>query len=193
MKLSAAVLSGGASSRMGRDKAWVEVDGRPLIVRSLEMLSSLGLDEILISGRRGTDYSAFGLPVLFDARPGCGPLGGIERALDAAVYPMVLILAVDLPLMTSTFLRKLTSHCHGLTGAIPMLNGRLEPLAAVYPKRCLLTARNCLAESRIAARHFGQICVSEGALRIYEVQPVDSQCFVNCNSPSDLPDQRNVT
>ena len=101
MTFSAVILAGGESRRMGRDKAWVEVGGESLIARALVLVRELGLPEVFISGRAGTDYSSMRYPVLFDLEPGCGPLGGIERALQAANSPLLLVLAVDLPGMTA--------------------------------------------------------------------------------------------
>ena len=97
MQLGAVILAGGESKRMGRDKAWVEFSGRPLIAHAVDKITALGVREIFISGRAGQDFSAWKLPVLFDLEPGFGPLGGIERALheiafeptrDAALLPL---------------------------------------------------------------------------------------------------------
>src|SRR3972149_4484685 len=84
MSFSAVILAGGQSSRMGRDKAWIEVAGQPMLAGALNLARNLGAREVFISGRAGADYSAFHCPVLFDLEPGLGPLGGIERALRVA-------------------------------------------------------------------------------------------------------------
>src|SRR5262245_36649817 len=136
MNFSAVILAGGRSRRMGRDKAWLEVEGQPLLVRQVRIVRALNPAEIFISGRAGENYSALNCPVLLDREPGFGPLGGIERALQTAGSPLVLVLAVDLPYMTTDFLRKLCGECEGDIGAVPQLNGQFEPLAAIYPKRC---------------------------------------------------------
>src|SRR5687768_5891466 len=101
MNLSAVILAGGESRRMGQDKAWLNVDGVPLISRALAIVRELAIDEIFISGRSGQDYSTFGCPVLEDLRPDLGPLGGIERSLAASTASAVLVQAVDLPRMNS--------------------------------------------------------------------------------------------
>src|SRR5689334_8147321 len=93
MNLSAVILAGGESRRMGKDKAWLEVGGQPLLARALSTVRRAGIKEIFISGRSGTDYSVLRCPVLFDREPGCGPLSGIERALEVASAPLVLVLA----------------------------------------------------------------------------------------------------
>ena len=167
---------------MGRGQG----EGFPLIPTEFHCEVVSGVQEVLISGRAGTDYSTLGCPVLFDLEPGCGPLGGIERALAAATAPLVLVLAVDLPGITAAFLRKLAAHCDPLTGAVPQLRGELEPLAAIYPKRCHVIARDCLLKFRRAARDFADACLREQAVRTLAVSGTDARCFGNWNSPVDV-------
>jgi molybdopterin-guanine dinucleotide biosynthesis protein A len=186
INLSAVILAGGQSSRMGRDKAWVEFDGQPLIHRALDAVRSSGITEIFVSGRAGTDYSILRCPVLLDLESGLGPLSGIERALDTTEASLMLVLAVDLPRMTAGFLQGLVGHCEPLTGVIPKLKERLEPLAAVYPKRCRFIARDCLLKRRLAARDFAEACLRERAVRTFVVPRADRSCFDNWNSPSDI-------
>jgi len=186
MNLSAVILAGGESRRMGKDKAWLEVGGQPLLARAVSTVRDSGIEEILISGRAGTDYSALRCPVLLDLEPGCGPLSGIERAFEATGAPLLLVLAVDLPNMTAAFLRKLAGRCDPLTGAVPKLSGQLEPLAAIYPKRCRFIALDCLLKCRRAARDFADACLREHAIRTFSVARADIGCFENWNSPGDI-------
>jgi molybdopterin-guanine dinucleotide biosynthesis protein A len=187
MKLSAVILAGGESRRMGRDKAWLEKDGLPLLACAVATVRELGVEEIYISGREAVDYSALRLPVLHDLQPGLGPLGGIERALRETAAPLLLVLAVDLAQMTSACLKSLVSHCDDLTGAVPKLNGDLEPLAAIYPRRCHGIAANCITQAYRAARNFAKACHRERAVRFVPIAPVFAACFANWNSPADLP------
>jgi len=186
LALSAVILAGGASSRMGRDKAWVESAGKPLIQLAVEKVRELGIQEIFISGRADGDYRALHLPVLFDLEPGFGPLGGIERGLRHCSQPLLLVLAVDLPHMSVAFLRKLVTQCDRLTGAVPRLRGELDPLAAVYPKRCHAFAFSAITKAQLAAHDFVTACVREHAVRLFSVSPADTPCFVNCNTPADV-------
>jgi len=188
MNLSAVILAGGESSRMGRDKAWVELDGQRLIVRALRTVRELGVMEVFISGRADTDYCKLHCSVLLDLEVGSGPLAGIERALDAAHAPLTLVLAVDLPRMTAEFLHKLATKCDPLTGVIPKLGGRLEPLAAIYPRRCHFIALDCFLKFRLAAQDFADACRREHAVRTFPVARKDAHCFDNWNSPSDITD-----
>jgi len=186
MNLSAVILAGGESRRMGHDKAWLEVGGQSLLARAVSAVRGSGIEEILISGRAGADYSALRCPVLLDRELGCGPLSGIERALEAARAPLLLALAVDLPNMTSAFLRQLAERCDPLTGVVPKLKGQLEPLAAIYPKRCRSIALDCLVNGQRAARDFADACLREHAVRTFAVPPADRRCFENWNRPTDV-------
>jgi molybdopterin-guanine dinucleotide biosynthesis protein A len=171
---------------MGRDKAWLTVDGEPLIVRALNTVKRAGAKEVFISARVEADYSMFRERVLVDFQPGCGPLSGIERALNASASPLVVILAVDLPHMTAEFLQRLIASCNEGIGIVPELNGKLEPLAAIYPKRCHAIAAELIAQGRYAARDFAETCLGEGAVRSVAVDGSDLGCFSNWNSPADI-------
>jgi len=193
MECSALILAGGESRRMGRDKAWLELDGRPLIERAVERLRRLGIREILISGRAGEDYSALNCPVLLDRAPGLGPLGGIERGLRECTTHMLLVLAVDLPRMSPAFLIKMQQASDHLIGVVPELNGRLEPLAAIYPQRCHTLALAALARAQLSVRDFATACLRDQAVRIYPVTERDAPEFLNWNRPDDFVPDRDRT
>src|SRR5262245_38669006 len=92
-----AILTGGASTRMGRDKATdVEVDGRPLVRCVADALVAAGADEVLAIGGDAGKLAAAGLDVVPDAHPGEGPLGGILTALRRARNDTVVVLSCDL-------------------------------------------------------------------------------------------------
>ena len=186
MQFSAVILAGGKSKRMGRDKAWVEFGGKPLVQLAVEKVRELGIQEIFISGRAGEDYAALKCPVLFDLEPGFGPLGGIERGLCECSSPLLLVLAVDLPQMSPALLARMQHSCDRLTGIVPKLNGELEPLAAIYPKRCHTLAFGAIARAKYSARDFAEACVRERAVKAFAVSRSDAPAFLNCNRPGDL-------
>jgi hypothetical protein len=88
-----------------------------------------------------------GCRVLTDRFPGAGPLAGIEAALDASTSPLLLVLAVDMPGMSADVLQQLIGQCAKTTGVIPLVDGIIEPLAAVYPKSALPLVADLLAKS----------------------------------------------
>jgi molybdopterin-guanine dinucleotide biosynthesis protein A len=187
MNFDAVILAGGKSSRMGRDKAWLEIDGQSLLARQIGLARETGAAEIFISGRAETDYSAFGCRVLEDKYPDAGPLAGIERALVASTSPLLLVLAVDLPEMNVEFLRGLSSNCSNNFGAIPRINENLEPLVAFYPKPAHPLAETLLRAGNNTVATFAEDCVQSGLARFVELAASEAKYFTNLNSPFDLP------
>jgi molybdopterin-guanine dinucleotide biosynthesis protein A len=171
---------------MGRDKAWVHAGGRPLIVRTLDTLRDAGIREIFISGRSDADYTPLGCPVLFDLEPGLGPLGGIERGLCCCTSPLLLVVAVDMARLSGEFLRGLVGRADRFTGVVPQCGNRLEPLAAIYPRRCHPFAFNRILTGSRAARDFATDCMREGAVRRWRLPPALIPCLASCNHPQDL-------
>jgi len=187
MKFSAVILAGGKSSRMGRDKAWLTLDGQTLLARQIAMVRKLRPVELFISGRSDTDYSTLGSPVLTDEFADAGPLAGIAAGLEAASAPLVLVLAVDMPDMTSAALRQLLRQCASGTGVVPRVNRRLEPLAAFYPKVAASIAVDLLKRQLRAVRTFAEHCNQAGLVAVQDAAEADWKCFANWNSPADLP------
>ena len=187
MNFSAVILAGGQSRRMGRDKAWLPLDGRPLLARQIELVRELGSSEVFISGRADADYASFDCPVLTDRFADAGPLAGIERALDRATAPLVLVLAVDLPRMTDLMLQRLLAECSPGIGVVPRVNRNLEPLAALYPKAAQSIAVDLLQSGVRAVRRFAEHCEQAGLVRFLDLETEALPCFSNWNRPEDIP------
>jgi len=187
MKFSAVILAGGKSSRMGCDKAWLPLDGQPLLAQQIAVVRKLKPVELFISGRAATDYSSLGCPVLTDEFADAGPLAGIAAGLQAASTPLVLVLAVDMPDMTSVALRRLLERCTPGVGIVPRLNHGVEPLAAYYPKAAAPLAVDLLKRQLRAVRTFAEQCKQAGLVAVHDAGEADWKCFANWNSPADLP------
>ncbi|HEV2692739.1 MAG TPA: molybdenum cofactor guanylyltransferase [Verrucomicrobiae bacterium] len=190
MNFSAVILAGGKSSRMGCDKAFIEIAGQTLLTRHIQLVRTAGAREIVISGRAETDYSAFGLPVLQDSFPDAGPLAGIHSALQATTSPLLLVLAVDLPAMTADFLQTLTAGCSENTGVVPSIKENLEPLAAIYPKAALPLATSLLAQNSLTVKNFARQCEQAGLISFIDLPDSATEFFLNCNSPGELESLR---
>ena len=186
MNFSAVILAGGKSSRMGRDKARLEVGGQTLLARQIQLVRETGATEVLLSSRAETDYAEFGCRVLPDKYSGAGPLAGIERALNAANSHRLLVLAVDLPEMKADFLKRLLANCSENAGIIPRLNGNIEPLAAIYPKSSHPLIEVLLRDGNNAVVNFASLSVESGTARFLELSVDDARHFTNWNSPADL-------
>jgi molybdopterin-guanine dinucleotide biosynthesis protein A len=174
--LSAFLLAGGASSRMGRDKALIEFEGKPLLVRLATMLRSLAGDVTILApaGR----YESFGYKVLPDRRANCGPLSGIETALRHSGHPWVLILACDLAHVTPEWLATVASHARP---GLDVITSGDNPLCALWNISALPAVSAALDSGQFRVRSLVASLKSENLI------PPDPGILANWNRPEDLP------
>ena len=184
---AAVLLAGGRSSRMGRDKASVVIAGQPLWQRQLTTLRDTGAQELFISGKLDGPYAGSGIEIVVDSSPGHGPLAGIEAALRHAVQPLLLVLAIDLPAMTSTFLADLMRRASvSDLGIVPRTDQWFEPLAAAYPRACLPLVEECLRGEDHSMQHFVREAVARNLLEERPLTLAEQTLFRNLNAPEDL-------
>jgi molybdopterin-guanine dinucleotide biosynthesis protein A len=186
MNFSAVILAGGQSQRMGRDKAWLLLEGTSLLARQIHLVRKLGPTEIFISGRAGTDYGSLDCSVLHDRFEAAGPLAGIERALDTTAAPLLLVLAVDMPRMNFSQLQLLIAQCTEDCGRVSRVRNRIEPLASVYPRAALSLATGLLEEGRNAVTHFAERCVELKLAAFIDLPEEHASRFENWNTPADM-------
>lgn len=180
---AAVLLAGGRSTRMGRDKAALIIEGEPLWQRQLAKLRALSPHELFISGRADGPYAGAGVEIIEDAVPGLGPLGGIAAALRRAESPLVLILAIDLPAMTAKFLASLLPDSRPV---VPQNARYFEPLAAVYPRAALSIAEDHLRADDRSLQWFVDRLVAEELAQVRILTKSEALLFHNANEPRDL-------
>ncbi|HYN14768.1 MAG TPA: molybdenum cofactor guanylyltransferase [Terriglobales bacterium] len=180
------VLAGGRSSRMGTDKAFLELNGRTLLARALDLLHAL-TPEVCIVGP-ASRFAAYG-PVVEDTYAGRGPLAGIHAALSASATELNLILAVDLPLVTESLLRFIVERAHASDAlvTVPRIAGGYQPLCAVYRRAFAPLAQAALegGKNKIDA------LFAATTTRILEESELSrfafsAAMFENLNTPEDL-------
>ncbi len=181
MSLAAVLLAGGRSTRMGRDKALLDWQGRPLWQVQLDKLRELKPERLLLSCRREQSLQpGDDAEVVHDAEHADdGPLGAITRCLEFVQMPL-LVLAVDMPWMTTEFLQeKLTPgrFYHGAHG--------FEALAAVYVPAMLPAMQEALRERRLALQRVIGACVQLGLAESVEVDASIAALFRNANTPDE--------
>jgi molybdopterin-guanine dinucleotide biosynthesis protein A len=143
VRLDAFLLAGGRSTRMGRDKATLAVEGRTFLDRVADAVRPLACS-VSVVGRVEATSGLTGVP---DGRPGFGPLAGIETALAHATTPAAIVVACDLPLISTALVELLVARSREAPGAIVVTedaDGRLAPLCGVYPKAALEEAGRLL-------------------------------------------------
>ena len=183
--LSAVVLAGGRSTRMGRPKATLEFAGIPLWLRQVALAQSLGTRDIMISS--GPDWSPERGPwkVVSDRVPGKGPLGGLQAALDSMSTEWLLVLAVDMPDMTQDFLERLVAFAR-TRGVVPLVDGFYQGLAAIYPRTMRGIVDEALGgEDRSLQALVGR-ALEMGLVDAMPVADADKPLFRNLNRPEDF-------
>ena len=145
--LSAAILVGGHSTRMGRDKAFLQLDRQTFIGHLAQELS--GCREVFISTCEERDYSDTGLKVLVDERKDFGPMEGIRQALRHASTNHVFICAVDMPLFRREMMECLANRISPEDDACVFLDGeRVHPLCGIYSTTALPFMEKLMAAKR---------------------------------------------
>ena len=158
MNFSAVILAGGKSSRMGRDKAFLEIGGQPLLARQIEAARAAGATEVFISGSRGCGLFGVRLPCAERQFSRCRSARGHRSGTGGRNQPLLLVLAVDLPEMNVDFCRPLSTYCKPNAGAVPRIGNELEPLVAFYPKAAQSLAVTLLSENSNAVKYFARCC-----------------------------------
>ena len=160
------VLAGGRSTRMGRDKALLELAGEPLVRHAVRKLSRLTLEVHILSDR--PELAGFA-PLVPDRHQGCGPVGGMEAALTHTRHDWVLVLPVDMPFLPTALLERWTRS----VVEAPTARAALFAVEGVpQPALCMLHRDLApLIESAIKAGRFKlypmfEVAASELALKL---------------------------
>jgi molybdopterin-guanine dinucleotide biosynthesis protein A len=170
---------------MGSDKAFLQLGGRSLLSRALDLARDITPDVRIVGDPE--KFAAFGT-VVPDIYPDRGPLGGIHAALLASSADRSLILAVDLPFIPESFLRYLITEAQSSDAIVtaPAAGGHFHPLCAVYRKAFVPAAERALAEGRNKL----DALISEVPARVISEEELsaagfDSAIFRNLNTPKE--------
>jgi len=187
--ISIAIQAGGESRRMGEEKALLPFIGIPLIQRVINRVESLG-DELLITTNRPQSYQKFNLPLVEDLLPGHGALGGLYTALSVAHFPVVIVVACDMPFVNAEILalaiRELQSNEADVV--IPETTKGYEPFHAVYRRaNCLPAIQRALdgGERRLIS-WFPEVkirVIPESVRKQYDPQQI---AFINLNTRDEF-------
>jgi molybdopterin-guanine dinucleotide biosynthesis protein A len=186
MNISAVLLAGGESRRMGRDKATLEFRGKPLWQIQLELLRKLKPREIFVSARTDPSWRPPDATFVQDDRPSRGPLSGLAAALRKVQSSHLLALAIDMPFMTEKYLRSLCHQIEEGCGIVAMIGGRAEPLAAIYPAEAHVDLAAALSGNNYSLQSLTKALVNAGKLRVVVVAREEEQLFRNLNEPADV-------
>ncbi|UCC64300.1 MAG: molybdenum cofactor guanylyltransferase [Anaerolineae bacterium] len=184
--ISGLILAGGQSRRMGANKAFLRVGGRPIIERVIEQVALVS-QEILLLTNAPDEYAHLGYPTVPDVFPDQGSLIGIYSGLKAASHPLALVVACDMPFLDASLLRYMISLAPGHDAVVPRTEQGVEPLHALYSQACLPAMEGLLQRNDLKVIAFySQVRVRY--VEQEEIETLDPQhlSFFNVNSPADL-------
>ncbi|MDX2226673.1 MAG: molybdenum cofactor guanylyltransferase [Verrucomicrobiae bacterium] len=184
MNFSGAIVCGGFSTRMGREKALIAKDGLTLLERQVRLLKSLGAGEVLICCRREQNFRQRDCLTVFDTQDRIGPLAGIHSALENSRHDLTLCLAVDMPFLTADFLRPLLNQYP--EGFIPRRGDMYEPLCALYQKNFLPVLRQQILQGQFRLQVLAGLYVSRFQIESPMTPVHQDKYFFNLNTPEKL-------
>jgi molybdenum cofactor guanylyltransferase len=186
LPVSAIIQAGGQSRRMGRDKALIDYQGRPIIAHVIDTLRALTDDLVVISNRADL-YSSFGARVVPDYDPPCGPLGGIAAGLRAMTAEVAIVVACDMPFLNVNLLRWLIDLADGYDVVVPQSGAEYEPLHGIYRRDCYHPiVRRIEQGQRRVISFFADVRLRPVPEAEWRVLDPAGRSLINLNTPDDL-------
>lgn len=184
--VTAVILCGGKSTRMGRDKALIKIAGRPLVQHAADELCQI-FQKVFINTNTPLAYEGFGLPIVTDREAQWGALAGIDAAFAAATTPWIFALACDMPLVDSRVIEHvLAAATEDAAVVVPHGHGFHQPFHAAYGP----LARRALEQWRgrpLTIHHFLKEVpvIAIGEEEMQKVAP-GLECLLQANKPEEL-------
>jgi len=186
MQYGGIILAGGRNSRMKRNKAWVDVGGKPIVVSILREMETMGIKVILVTNAP-EEYAFLKVDMVSDLIPAQGPLSGIHAGLLSSTCQYNLVVACDMPFFKRELGATLLAQHDDFDAVVPLVRNRPEPLLAVY-RRSVYTqiealfakgVRRCTALLPEISVHYVRESELQGIVDV-------DKAFFNVNTPADL-------
>jgi molybdenum cofactor guanylyltransferase len=186
MAVAGVVLCGGTGTRMGRDKALLEIRGQPLVRLVAERLAACADPILLASGRRPR-FGHLPYKEVADAVPGAGPLSGLVAGLSASPHDLLIVAAVDMPFVSPDVFRLLIRMHSSEHAVLPVTDDGLQPLHAVYHRSALQTLTDALRRGEYGLREaVTGLELREVTKKEWEAIDAGGRFAVNLNTQEDL-------
>ena len=178
--ISALILAGGKSRRMGRDKGLLKYQGKSLCGHIIEAVAPCCSELFIVT--KHPEYARFGIPLLTDNYSNKGPLAGIEAGLMASSKLYQLVLSCDMPLLSSTILKKLCVQASD-TKTICHFNDqdRIQPLPGLYPTNLVSILQKSIHENQLSLSGF----LKNQACQAIDLTAQEKKQLLNINNLSD--------
>jgi molybdopterin-guanine dinucleotide biosynthesis protein A len=186
MKVSAVLLAGGESRRMGEDKATLVFCGKHMWQIQLGLLRKLEPREIFVSARTDPAWRPNDVQFVPDDPPSRGPLSGLAASLVRMCSSHLLAFAIDMPFVSESYLRYLCDQIAPGCGVLPKIDNRAEPLAAVYPREAIDDFHAAMSGADFSLQRLTSRLIKSGKLRPITVMRHERHLFRNLNDPARL-------
>ena len=187
--MTAIILAGGRSSRLGQNKALQTMEGKSLIQRVIDRLAILST-EIIIVTARGEEIpcsSTLSVRTVADVYTESGPLAGIYSGLRASTCPRAIVVGCDTPFLNVNLLDYMSRISSTFDAVVPRIEDNVEPLCAVYSRNCLASIQRLLEENNLRVNNLYTM-VKVRYLGEDEIDRYDPKrlSFFNVNTEADL-------
>ena len=184
--MTGVILAGGKSTRIGTNKAFLSINGQRIIDRIIDIFRDV-FDDIIIVTNNPIEYLHLDLKIVTDIIPKKGALGGIYTGLFYATSQHIFVTACDMPFINKGFIEYVISKAENFDVVVPCSDDGLQPLHAVYSKRCQNHIEAAIQSNRLKIKDiYSKVRVKE--ISTEEIRHFDPQqsLFFNINYPDDL-------
>jgi len=180
VKITAIILAGGKSSRMGEDKGLMLFNGKPMIKYIIEVIKPL-VDKVIIISNN-TDYEQFGYEVCQDIIKEKGPIAGIYTGLKYSKTTKNIVLSCDVPFVNTEVIKLLIGKSENADVVIPEKGNRTHQLIGMYDQSCIDTFKDELDKDQLKLK----IAIEKLNYKVVDVNHIDEKIFNNINSKNDI-------
>jgi len=184
--MTAIILAGGNSIRMGQNKAFVPIDGVPIITRIHTLLTEL-FDEVIIITNQNDLFKNLDSRIYADLLPDKGALGGLYTGVFFSRFDYSFCVACDMPFIKRSLVQFLIRNTDNADAVVPRTSDGLQPLHAIYSKRCLDAMRRVIDQGKYKIIDFYNLVkvkILEESDFLY-LDPL-KESFMNVNTPEEL-------
>lgn len=192
MQICGVILAGGKSSRMGKNKALLDINGKPVIEIIKSELSTC-TDQVIIISNQPEEYQFLQVPIYSDRYPGEGPLAGIESALYHVDTEWFFITACDMPFIQAEVFQYLYEQSSGYDAVVPIYEGQIHPLSSLYHRSVLPVIQQQLnKQQRQVKSFFDLICVNY--VKDFNLpKTILDRHFFNMNRPEEYQQAKSIS
>jgi molybdopterin-guanine dinucleotide biosynthesis protein A len=183
MQITGIILAGGQSTRMGTDKALIQINEKTLLENAIDICKPV-FSEILVSSNN-PDHGKFGAKIIPDEFANCGPLSGIYSCLKKSETDWNFVISVDAAFIELDFIRYLTTQIGDFDAIVPLHDKGKEPLISIYHKNGLIEMQKHLKSGNLKMQNLINAINTKfvGSQKWVEKYP---KIFTNLNCPEDL-------